>query len=89
MFKGTYVKYCAKCLFCVKAEWCKNEGFKYSLLDVYCCVEGGKKGITPMCPEGISWGHVLGTVQTFNQKGFGEPYIIEPMGDNNGAERTL
>lgn len=87
--KDCYSKHCAKCSYCVKAEWNKNEGFKYHVLDVYCCMEGGKKGIAPMCPEGISWKRVLGTVETFDPKGFVIPYIIEPMGDNYGAERTL
>lgn len=66
--KQDYYKYCATCKYCVKANWCKNEGFKYQMLDVYCCVDGGKKGITPMCPNGIYWGVLLGEVRTFDPK---------------------
>ena len=64
--KECYTKYCSKCPYRVKSGWCKNEGFKYEVLDVYCCMEGGKKGIAPMCPNGINWNVCLGETQMFN-----------------------
>ena len=77
--RDCYSKYCAKCPFCVKAEWSKNEGFKYHVLDVYCCMECGKKGVAPMCPEGIGYGTCLGEVETFDPSMFLIPYpILKP-----------
>lgn len=65
--KLTYSKYCSKCDYCIKAEWSPNEGVKYEMLNVYCCVNGGKfidKG--KICLNGIEYEVPLGTEQTFN-----------------------
>jgi len=68
--KFTYSKYCSKCKFCVKAEWSRNEGVKYGMLNVYCCVNGGSFP-KPICPHGIAWWTPLGTEQTFNPEDWG------------------
>lgn len=74
--KDCYSKYCSKCSYCVKAEWSKNEGFKYHVLDVQCCMEGGKKGVMPVCPNGVAWHVCLGETQTFNPNEFLIPYPL-------------
>lgn len=65
VFKRGYDKYCAKCPYCLKTEWNKDEGFKYKKLNVYCCAEGGKKGKGIMCPHGVSWDICLGEKNVF------------------------
>ncbi len=51
------------------------------MLDVYCCMEGGKKGIAPMCPHGIAWNVCLGEDESgnFDPNGFLVPYPIKAV----------
>ena len=70
MDEKCYKKYCSQCPYLIKAGWSKNEGFKYHHLDIHCCVEGGKKGMSPMCPNGIAWNTLLGEIQDFDPKLF-------------------
>jgi len=60
--KITYSKYCAKCGFCIKAEWNPNDGDKHGIIDVQCCKNGGNcdSDINDRCPHGIEWNVCLG-----------------------------
>lgn len=62
--KLTYSRHCSKCKYCVKAEWCQDNGVKFGVLDVYCCVNGGKFK-PPICPNGIAYDVALGVKQEF------------------------
>lgn len=62
LFKTVYTRYCSKCPFCIKADWNKNKGVKYGVIDVLCCKNGGKckDSINNVCPHGIAWNICLG-----------------------------
>ena len=62
--KYTYSRYCSKCKYNVKAEWCQDNGVKFGMLDVYCCVNGGEFK-PPTCPHGVAYRIALGVKQEF------------------------
>jgi len=71
--KLTYSKYCAKCQYCIKAEWAKKEGVKYGMIDVYCCAQGGASHSEGAiyCPNGVAYGVCLGTEEEFDPADWG------------------
>jgi len=80
LHKHTYSKYCAKCGYCIKAEWAKNKGVEWGQLVVYCCATGGErpKEKIPICPHGISYTTKLGQEEPeFNPEDWGPERFIK------------